>query len=231
VIGSVLVNHDRPLSDESQRRIRESVSQAAPVLANLRNLAVAERLAATDALSGLPNRRSLEDSMKQMVAQAARTLLPLSALMLDLDHFKQVNDQFGHGRGDEDLVAVGAALREIIRESDFVGRYGGEEFLVLLPATGEDGARVIGEKIRSVIGEIVVPTVQRQITVSIGIAVLPDHAFDAETLAQAADRALYSAKSRGRNRVEVAAPGTGLLFESSEPADPQGDPAVILPSP
>ena len=89
---------------------------------------------------------------------------------------------------------------------------------------------MIGEKIRSAIGEIVVPTVQRRITVSVGIAVLPDHAFDAETLAQAADRALYSAKSLGRNRVEVAAPGTGLLPDSSEGTDPEADPAATLQS-
>jgi diguanylate cyclase (GGDEF)-like protein len=207
VIGSVLVNHPEPLGEDSERRIQESVRQAAPVLANLRNLAVAEVRAATDALTGLPNRRSLENTLKRMVAQAARTQTPLSALMLDLDHFKQINDRYGHGKGDDVLAAVGAALLEIVRQSDFVGRYGGEEFLALLPATGEDGAQVIGEKIRNAIAEILVPGLESAITVSVGIAVLPDHAFDAETLAQAADRALYSAKSRGRNRVEMAASG------------------------
>jgi len=108
---------------------------------------------------------------------------------------------------------VGAVLLESVRQSDLVGRYGGEEFLALLPSTDGNGAQVIGEKIRLAISEIIVPGLEASISVSVGIAVLPDHAFDAETLAQAADRALYSAKSRGRNRVEVAASGTGPLSE------------------
>ena len=129
-----------------------------------------------------------------------------------------------------DWAAPGcAALSEIVRQSDFVGRYGGEEFLVLLPSTDVDGARVMGEKIRSVVGEIVIPTVQRKISVSIGIAVLPDHALDAETLAQAADRALYSAKSLGRDRVEVAVDGTGLFSGSTEQTDPKEHADDLIP--
>ena len=131
----MLVNKERPLVELERRRLRESVGQAAPVLANLRNLAIAELRAATDALTGLPNQRAVQDTLKRMVAQATRTMSPLAALLLDLDHFKQVNDLHGHDRGDEVLAAVGVALRNVVRDSDFVGRYGGEEFLVLLPAT------------------------------------------------------------------------------------------------
>jgi HAMP domain-containing protein len=105
VIGSILVNHADPPAEEAHQRIRESVTQAAPVLANLRNLAVAEIRAATDALTGLPNNRAVQDTIKRMVAQASRSVSPLSAALLDLDHFKRINDAYGHSRGDEVLAA------------------------------------------------------------------------------------------------------------------------------
>ena len=97
--------------------LREAVGQAAPVLANLRNLAIAQLRASTDALTGLPNQRAVQDTLKRMVAQATRTISPLAALLLDLDHFKQINDLYGHDRGDEVLAAVGVALRNVVRDS------------------------------------------------------------------------------------------------------------------
>jgi diguanylate cyclase (GGDEF)-like protein len=203
-LGSVLVNGPAVFPSEDRRRIRESVSHAAPVLANLRNLAVAEQRASTDALTGLPNRRHLLDTSRRMAAQASRTKSPLSVLMLDLDHFKFINDRYGHGRGDEVLSAVGQVLRQTVRESDFAGRYGGEEFLVLLPATDERGARTMAERIRLAVRTITTPGLDRQVTVSIGIGALPEHAVDADGLERAADRALYLAKNNGRDRVEVA---------------------------
>ena len=106
VIGSVLVEHASALGPREKQRISESVSQAAPVLANLRNLVLAETRAATDALTGLPNRRAAESSLKQMAARAGRSVSPLSAVLVDLDHFKLVNDRHGHNRGDE-LLARG----------------------------------------------------------------------------------------------------------------------------
>ena len=207
VIGSVLVHGAQPLGGAEDRRLRDTVSQAAPVLANLRNLAIAELRAATDPLTGLANRRALDHTMKRMVALASRTLSPLSAVLFDLDLFKQLNDSYGHGHGDEVLAAVGAALRATLRESDFAGRYGGEEFLVLLPATGVDGAKVLANKIRHVVSEIFVPGVERKITISCGIATIPDHAADADSLVRCADRALYAAKANGRDRLEVALVG------------------------
>ena len=107
----------------------DSVTQAAPVLANLRNLALAEARAATDALTGLPNKRACADTLKRMVALPGRSVSPLSALLLDLDHFKQINDTFGHGIGDDALAAVGEVISANLRTSDFAGRYGGEEFI------------------------------------------------------------------------------------------------------
>ena len=174
------------------------------MLANLRNLALAEFRAATDGLTGLPNKRAVQDTVKRMSAHASRTLSPLSAIVLDLDHFKQINDTFGHGRGDDVLAAVGAVLAGTVRASDFVGRNGGEEFIVLLPDTDAESAVVVAEKIRAAIAEIVIPGVERPITASLGIASIPQHAGDGDHLIRSADRALYSAKTNGRNRAEIA---------------------------
>jgi diguanylate cyclase (GGDEF)-like protein len=203
VIGSVLVDHPKPAPEDAAPRIRESVTQAAPVLANLRNLAIAEVRAATDALTGLPNNRAVQDTVRRMVAQASRSLSPLSAALLDLDHFKQINDAHGHGRGDEVLAAVAVTLRSSIRDSDFVGRYGGEEFLVLLPDTGKEQARVVAEKVRAAVAATTLSRIEQPVTASLGVATVPEDAGDADALIRAADRALYVAKGNGRNRVEL----------------------------
>jgi diguanylate cyclase (GGDEF)-like protein len=204
VIGSVLVNHGAPLEASDDQRLRDTVSQAAPVLANLRNLAIAELRAATDALTGLPNNRAVQDTLKRMVAQANRAQKPLAAMLLDLDHFKQINDTFGHGRGDEVLAAAADAMRSALRASDFVGRYGGEEFLILLPDTDRDGAMRVAENVRAVVAAVAVPAVDRAVTASLGVAVLGEDGVDGDTLTRSADRALYAAKSLGRNRVASA---------------------------
>jgi diguanylate cyclase (GGDEF)-like protein len=209
VIGSVLVNSPNPLGGTELGTVTTSVAQAAPVLGNLRNLTIAERRAATDALTGLPNNRSVQDTLKRMVAHASRSISPLAAVMLDLDHFKQINDRYGHGRGDEVLAAVGSVLQATLRESDFVGRYGGEEFMLLLPDTGREEAKVVAEKVRAAIALIDIATIEQAITASLGCAVFPEDAADADTLFRTADRALYVAKANGRNRVEVHAPAQG----------------------
>jgi diguanylate cyclase (GGDEF)-like protein len=209
VIGSVLVSVQSPPTGTDRRRIDGSVSQAAPVLANLRNLALAETRAATDALTGLPNKRALDDSLKQMAAQSGRTGSPLSAIFLDLDHFKRINDTHGHDRGDEVLAAVGAVLRTELRASDLPGRMGGEEFLILAPDTDRPGALELAEKVRQAMHGIQVRDVERGVTASFGVATLPYDAVDVDTLMRIADRALYSAKQNGRDRVEAPAAEVG----------------------
>lgn len=223
VIGSVLATHRQALTDADAQSIKQSVTQAAPVLANLRNLAIAERRAQTDALTGLPNNRNVADTVKRMVAHASRTVSSLAALALDLDHFKQVNDRYGHGSGDDVLAAVGSTLKTCCRDSDFVGRAGGEEFLILLPDTDLDAAKLVAEKVRLSIAAITIPSVERAITISIGIAVLPDHAGEATSLLRHADRALYTAKSNGRNRTET-------FTREMVPNDPIIDPRLAEPS-
>jgi diguanylate cyclase (GGDEF)-like protein len=204
VIGAVLVEHERLLHADEHRRIEDTVSQAGPTLANLRNLALAEARAATDSLTGLPNRRAVQDALKRTIAQAGRTLSPMAVLLLDLDHFKQINDTFGHDRGDAVLAAVGDVLSRSLRTSDFVGRNGGEEFIALLPDTGVEGALEAAEKLRGAIERVTVPGIDRPVTASVGAAVYPHTAADAESLLRLADRALYAAKANGRNRAELA---------------------------
>jgi diguanylate cyclase (GGDEF)-like protein len=204
VIGSVLVAHSEAPDRHASQRILEAVSQAAPVLGNLRNLAIAEMRAATDRLTGLPNQRAAQDTLKRMVAQASRTITPLTAVLIDLDHFKRINDLHGHERGDEVLAAVGVAMRNAVRDSDFIGRYGGEEFLLLLPDTETEGALQVAEAVRVAIAAIRVANIEEPITVSAGTATLPRDAGDSVTLFRAADRALYAAKNNGRNRIHAA---------------------------
>jgi len=211
VIGSVLIGHPEPLGERGERALDESVKQAAPVLANLRNLAVAETRAATDGLTGLPNRRAFEEALNRTVAHANQTESPLAAVALDLDHFKQVNDVHGHGTGDLVLAEVGALLARMVRDSDFVARIGGEEFVLLLPGTAGDGAMIICERIRAAIGALEFPTMPGGVTASLGVAVLPEDGTEASSLLRAADRMLYQAKERGRDRVEMSEPAPEAL--------------------
>ena len=206
VIGSVLLNRPTAYDEADEERIRESVSQAAPVLANLRNLAVAEIRAATDGLTGLPNKRAVTDTLKRMFAQAATERSPLALLMLDLDHFKLVNDQRGHAVGDQVLANVGAVMRGATRARDFAGRNGGEEFAILLPDTEIPAALRIAERVRAAIAEMSLPGTDVAVTVSVGVAGYPEHASTPDRLARLADAALYLAKREGRNRVELAEP-------------------------
>jgi diguanylate cyclase (GGDEF)-like protein len=205
VIGSVLVEHHDPLGEGDVAQVIDSVDVAAPVIANLRNLAIAELRAATDGLTGLPNQRAVHDTLKRMVAQAGRTVSPLALVLFDLDHFKQINDTFGHGRGDDVLAAVGDVAAHTVRGSDFVGRLGGEEFAVMLPGTDREGARRVAENLREALRSLTVTGIDREVTASFGVAVLPDDAPEAQALLRAADRALYQAKANGRDRVELAA--------------------------
>jgi len=203
VIGSVLVARNDAIGERERDRLRDSVVQAAPILANQRNLALAESRAASDALTGLPNRRAADETLKRMMAHAGRRVSPLSAVLLDLDHFKQVNDMHGHEQGDRALAAVGQILSSTLRASDFAARYGGEEFLILLPDTNRAAAQDVAEKLRLAIAGAEISGVG-SLTASFGIAALPDDASEAEQLIRKADRALYAAKAAGRNRVETA---------------------------
>jgi diguanylate cyclase (GGDEF)-like protein len=167
--------------------------------------------ARTDPKTGLLNATAWQREADAEVIRALRTGAPLALLLVDVDHFKQVNDSHGHLIGDEVLRALAAELRQQVRESDVVGRFGGEEFTVLLPRTDGDGACRIAERLRSSAGLLSVaadPTTDARIsvTVSIGVAVLGRHGSDLFELLAAADLALYRAKDGGRNQVRLYAP-------------------------
>jgi len=166
-------------------------------------------LASLDGLTGIANRRSLDEYFAQEWSRAVRQQTPLALLMIDIDHFKQFNDLYGHPAGDRCLQAVAGALRERVqRAQDCVARFGGEEFALVLPDTDRKGAMHIAEQLRLTIQALAIPhraAADGHVTVSIGCAVvLPSNAEDPATLLQMADSALYSAKLAGRNRVHTA---------------------------
>jgi two-component system cell cycle response regulator len=166
----------------------------------------ARRLATTDALTGLLNRRAFVEAVDRERARSDRHSFPLSLLLLDIDHFKRANDEYGHAVGDIVLQGVADVLMSVARRSDFVARWGGEEFVVALPQTGEAGARIAAERVRRAIAAAThrIPDGRPlQVTASIGVA-YADAPWSMEALINAADEAMYSAKARGRNRVESA---------------------------
>lgn len=167
---------------------------------------VLKKWAITDSLTGLDNRRyTLE--MGELEFQRALSLRrPVSALMLDIDFFKNVNDQFGHPAGDQVLKMIAGRFRQQLRSIDMLGRYGGDEFIVVLIDTGLEGAQAIAERLRLSISEVPFETDKGsvQLSVSIGVAALAGDCPDFATLIDQADKALYEAKTRGRNRVQTA---------------------------
>ena len=153
-----------------------------------------------------------------------RSDTPLALLLVDVDYFKRVNDNHGHLIGDEVLRALATELRQQVRESDVVGRFGGEEFTVLLPRTDTAGACRIAERLRRSASGLTVPAahVRIQVTVSIGVAVLGQHGNDLFEVLAAADLALYRAKDAGRNQVQLYAPGQILAGNDAGSAVAEG---------
>jgi diguanylate cyclase (GGDEF)-like protein len=165
-----------------------------------------QRMALTDALTGLGNRATFDLSIKQEAARTQRSGTPFSLLMIDLDHFKQYNDNFGHQAGDEVLRKIAKAIRTSARDSDICCRYGGEEFAVILPDTDADNAKVLANRIHNQIARESRRIRQKKqpITVSIGISsALQNGTTHPPHLIEEADRALYQAKEKGRNRTEI----------------------------
>ena len=166
-----------------------------------------QSLALHDELTGLPNRRYSLEILSRLHANLHRSLQPFSVLVLDIDHFKQVNDQYGHPTGDRVLQRLAHTLHTHLRATDHAGRLGGEEFLVLLPNTNASGAARLAEKLRHSVEQLQPdsPEMPLRITVSIGVyTVLPGNQSDPLEAVALADKALYHAKQNGRNRVETA---------------------------
>jgi two-component system, cell cycle response regulator len=168
---------------------------------NVRLLAEVKHLATIDGLTGLANRRTFESALNREVARAVRSGDPLSLLLVDIDHFKRVNDDHGHQMGDDVLRHVGQVLATQGRELDLPARYGGEEFAVLLPGCPAEEAVTVAERLRAGIAAEGSPL---PVTASIGLAAIHRNAVDGEGLVKAADEALYAAKEAGRDRTVAA---------------------------
>ena len=161
------------------------------------------RLSTTDGLTGLFNRRHMDSVLDVEFSRASRTGAPLAVMMFDIDHFKKFNDTHGHEQGDRVLKAVARGFAETLRKHDMAFRYGGEEFIAILPETPLEGAAALAERLRKEIegGEVD----GLRVTISIGVAAYPEiPAATGEALVDAADQALYVSKEGGRNRVSRA---------------------------
>jgi diguanylate cyclase (GGDEF)-like protein len=159
-----------------------------------------ERLARIDQLTGVPNRRHLQEALERTAAAGRRHQRPVAVLLIDVDHFKAVNDTHGHKAGDRVLVTMAGELSAAVRTADLVGRWGGEEFLAVLPDTDADAATTVAERVRERVAALTWPWADLQVTVSVGVGAgtrAPDQ------LVLRADAALYAGKARGRDRVEL----------------------------
>jgi two-component system chemotaxis response regulator CheY len=175
------------------------------------SLAREEKLATRDPLTELPNRRDLCDRARSELGRAARARTSVGVILMDNDHFKPINDEHGHAAGDEALRRAADVLRKSKREYDYAGRWGGDEFLVILPGTSLAQAGLVAERIRSSIEgvrlELGGAAVQLQSSLGVACASPGPHPVELDALLQEADEALYRAKAGGRNRVCLAAPG------------------------
>ncbi|MGH3442883.1 MAG: diguanylate cyclase [Nitriliruptorales bacterium] len=204
---------DRVFTDRDHRTLRSFAVQASVAIDNVHLHEAAQQASVTDELTGLWNHRYFRQRVQEEVERANRFGHELGLALLDIDHFKDVNDRFGHPAGDDVLVEVSRRITAQLREVDTVARYGGEEIVLVLPETDLDGARRSAERVREVVSgsPIHADGHDLTVTVSLGVAVFPRHARSLEDLVRQADRALYAAKEGGRDRVVVAtpaAPGT-----------------------
>jgi len=169
----------------------------------------AEELSVTDDLTQLYNSRYMSQVLRRETKRASRSGRPLSLLFIDLDGFKSINDTYGHLYGSRALVEAGALIKQCARETDVVARFGGDEFALILPDTGSEGAASVGERIRDrVNAHKFLQGLDIHLTVSVGVATLPDVAASAESLIQAADEAMYHVKERGKNGIYIAGSGS-----------------------
>jgi diguanylate cyclase (GGDEF)-like protein len=183
------------------RTLHQAAQRAGLALRHRALLDEVERLATRDALTGLANRRLLEETLDRELGRVRRNNSSLTAMVLDIDYFKNVNDEHGHLVGDTVLREVAAALDAHVKAYDLVARFGGDEFVVLLPGCESGDAASVAERLRLAVHEGVTAA---PITTSAGLATIPDHAMDGERLLAAADAALYTAKRSGRDRAVVS---------------------------
>ncbi|MBP9566061.1 MAG: GGDEF domain-containing protein [Sulfurospirillum sp.] len=175
----------------------------------IKDLAVLKQESITDALTGLRNRRYFDQRISEEVARSTRYKLPLTLMLIDVDHFKKINDTYGHTVGDEVLQTLSKIIQNVVRDSDIVARYGGEEIVIITPNTTKEEAAILAERLREKVEQTKVATIATtqevvQVTISIGLCSLSPIITDKEALLEESDQSLYLAKKHGRNRVVVS---------------------------
>ncbi|MEA5619633.1 PAS domain S-box protein [Cronbergia sp. UHCC 0137] len=203
----IMSNNPKALSETKEQIARALAEQVGLALANLNLRETLQHQSIRDPLTGLFNRRYLEEFLNQEIARSQRKQQPIGVIMLDVDHFKRFNDTYGHDAGDYVLQSVGGVLKENIRSSDIACRYGGEEMNLILPESSIEETAMRAEEIRQAIAQLSVSHNRKtlgSVTVSLGVAGFPQHGASSTALIQTADAALYRAKATGRNRVVVA---------------------------
>jgi diguanylate cyclase (GGDEF)-like protein len=203
----VLACARRDAFQSSDRQSLESVADmCATAILNANHVERVRQLAYIDGLTGIFNRRFFELRITEEIERAKRFGSGLAVIMIDIDHFKRLNDEFGHLLGDEVLRQVSSIFSQHLRKIDVVCRYGGEEFVVVLSQTDAEHALTVAEKLRKVVENWQFPGVPRTVTISAGTATFPEHGSERDQLVKAADSGMYMAKQCGRNRVCVAPP-------------------------
>lgn len=212
VIGVAVIEHSLPRGSRVEQRVvaaaERFTAHVALALENAWLLAQVRRVAATDGLTGLANRSHFDLSLEQQLARAIRGKEPASLLLVDIDFFKRLNDEYGHQAGDDVLRRVARIIADSARLGDTAARYGGEEFAVILAAAGVDEAVAAADRLRLAIRDA---DIGYAVTVSIGVASFPEHGTTGFEMVRAADEALYEAKSAGRNQVVAARPRLAVV--------------------
>jgi diguanylate cyclase (GGDEF)-like protein len=209
VLGTMVLGArvERAYEGDVVRQLEVVAMQAGDAILRANLFAQTERLATTDGLTGLTNHRTFQARLDEQLAVAERYGKKVSLILCDIDHFKSVNDTYGHPTGDVVLKGVARALAQEARQTDVTARYGGEEFAVVMPETDTAGAEVIAERIRAKVGALVFETEQGplRVTMSLGVATFPDDGAQKPALVERADGCLYHAKRHGRNQTVTAA--------------------------
>jgi len=212
-VGAVVLEHALRTGSRIERRVVTMVerfcSHGALAIRNSMLVWKLRQLATTDSLTQVANRHTFENTLSIELQRAARGGRSVTLVMIDIDHFKELNDQFGHQAGDQVLRVTAATLRKHCRPFDTLARYGGEEFAVLLPECDAEHALESAERFRMAVKQMPGP---KPVTVSVGVATFPTHSTDAESLIRRADTALYESKGAGRDR--VSGPRETLAQES-----------------